>query len=368
MEELDPRLPPIVSHGTIAKPGIRVLKPETVEDQEVMVIEPIPWIVTDLIAAGAITMLAGPSNVGKSFKVLHIANKVARGGLVDGLFDTIPGNVLWIDNENGPPITRRRSHVLDRGKRLPSTTGFKVFIDSQMGWRIDPEDFSFWYDAVEQFNPRLLVFDSLNTILPIGCDENDVTGVRSVLDGLSRFLKMNRNGSERTEPLAALIVHHARKEENADGSPKYRGSSGIKDAVDIMLMMQSIKFTDDQGVEQRRMKMFFEKNRLAEFDTRAVITSLKDHGTEGEADFWVEYVTHGYEADKEDKVEMYENDVLGVFLAGEEITVKTVLERLGEKAKGKETTRAALTALSDKLKVIAEVPDLSARTVFYRKV
>ena len=82
---------------------------------------PVRWVIPDYIGEG-LTILAGRRNSGKSWLALDWAIAVARGGSAMGEVACEPGDVLYIDLENGERRIRSRLDTFfSRGKppRLP---------------------------------------------------------------------------------------------------------------------------------------------------------------------------------------------------------------------------------------------------------
>src|SRR6187431_1693530 len=82
---------------------------------------PVRWVIPDYIGEG-LTILAGCRNSGKSWLALDWAIAVARGGSAMGEVACEPGDVLYIDLENGERRIRSRLDTFfARGKppRLP---------------------------------------------------------------------------------------------------------------------------------------------------------------------------------------------------------------------------------------------------------
>src|SRR5262245_3386454 len=59
-----------------------------------------PWIVKDILPAGSAVILAGSAGVGKSTLSYHLALCIAMGRPFLGQWETTPGKVLYLDEEN----------------------------------------------------------------------------------------------------------------------------------------------------------------------------------------------------------------------------------------------------------------------------
>ena len=123
---------------------------------------PVRWVIPDYVGEG-LTILAGRRSSGKSWLALDWAIAVARGGSAMGSVACEPGDVLYIDLENGERRIRSRLDTFfSRGKppRLP-----------RLQWLNEaPPDENFvgiledWRVAVPE--PRLVVIDALHPLQP----------------------------------------------------------------------------------------------------------------------------------------------------------------------------------------------------------
>ena len=117
---------------------------------------PVRWVIPDYIGEG-LTILAGRQNSGKSWLALDWALAVARGGSAMGSVACEPGDVLYVDLENGERRIRSRLNAFfSRGKppRLPRLEWLneappeKDLVEILEDWRLVAQ------------NPRLVVIDA----------------------------------------------------------------------------------------------------------------------------------------------------------------------------------------------------------------
>ena len=123
---------------------------------------PVRWVIPDYVGEG-LTILAGRRNSGKSWLALDWAIAVARGGSAMGSVACEPGDVLYVDLENGERRIRSRLDTFfARGKppRLP-----------RLEWLNEaPPDKDFvailddWRRAAQE--PRLVVIDASHPLQP----------------------------------------------------------------------------------------------------------------------------------------------------------------------------------------------------------
>jgi len=116
---------------------------------------------------GGFAVLAGRQKLGKTWLAIDWAVAIATGGVALGSIDCIPGDVLYIDLENGPRRIQARIRALfPYGQSLPDMSRLewvteapqldKGFIDRLERWRVSVKD------------PQMVVIDVLQRIKPPG--------------------------------------------------------------------------------------------------------------------------------------------------------------------------------------------------------
>ena len=92
--------------------------------------ESIDWLLTDLIPASGLAILAGPPASGKTFLAHDLALGVATGGQTWGRAP-LAGNVLYVDAENAPRLLAHHMRGLLAGRGLSSNDSF-YFLPGQI--------------------------------------------------------------------------------------------------------------------------------------------------------------------------------------------------------------------------------------------
>ena len=87
----------------------------TAKEIQAMDIEPLTWIVNNLIPEG-LSLLAGRPKVGKSWFALNIAVAVSEGSITLNKFDTTTSKVLYIPYEDNPRRVQSRLNKLLNGR------------------------------------------------------------------------------------------------------------------------------------------------------------------------------------------------------------------------------------------------------------
>jgi hypothetical protein len=191
---------------------------------DVLQIPPPKWIVEGFIPAGDLCFLYGPSEAGKSFVALDLAQHVAAGipwfgaavaaGAVlyclgEGVGHLAPRLAAWDAAYPQHPIAPGRFRVATRTPRLLEQPDVEQAIALLAG--MDPR-------------PVLLVIDTLARAL-LGGEENSARDVGLAIEALDRV--------RREAAIGILVLHHTGK----DRAAGERGSSAIRAAADVMLRL-----------------------------------------------------------------------------------------------------------------------------------
>jgi len=189
---------------------------------------PLEFLVGDglngLITKGSVNLLVGEGGSKKTWAALDLAVCVAMGEKwLD--FETRQTAVLIVDEESGPRRLQRRlletlnGHLVQREDAPPIAYTSLAMLD--MG---NPDDVNALHVKILESNAGLVIIDALADIMPAR-DENAVKDVQPI------FMQLRRV-AESTQA-AIVVIHHSNKQNG------YRGSTAIKGAVDLMLMVDS---------------------------------------------------------------------------------------------------------------------------------
>jgi hypothetical protein len=177
-----------------------------------------------LITKGSVNLLVGEGGSKKTWAALDLAVCVAMGEKwLD--FPTRQTAVLIVDEESGPRRLQRRlfetlnGHLVQREDAPPIAFTSLNLLDMR-----NPEDVNALHVKILESNAGLVIIDALADIMP-GADENAVKDVQPV------FMQLRRVAE--TTQAAIVVIHHSNKQNG------YRGSTAIKGAVDLMLMVDS---------------------------------------------------------------------------------------------------------------------------------
>ena len=184
--------------------------------------KPMAYVIERLLTAGSVSLLVGDGGSGKTFALLDMAVCVALGK--DWLdFETNQTPVLVVDEESG------RARMADRLNRtLEGHLGDEetpVFYVSLANTNLyEPDDANMLHLTIKKHGAGLVIIDALADVMP-GGDENAVRDVQPV------FIQLRKIADDTNA--AIIVIHHANK------SGGFRGSTAMKGAVDLMLLMEA---------------------------------------------------------------------------------------------------------------------------------
>jgi hypothetical protein len=211
-------------------------------------LRPIRFVVKGLLAQGAY-ILAGPPKKGKSWMALQICLSVATGEPLWNL-PTVQGDALYLCLEDN--LNRIQNRLFDFTDNAPENIHFATLVDG-IGCGLE-EQVS---DFVKQYpQTNLVVIDTLQKVRrPItdnayASDYDDTGAVKSLADSLG---------------LCILLVHHTRKQFDADPMNMISGTTGMPGAADGYLVMQNRKGDEyaslhcsGRDIESRELKLSFD--------------------------------------------------------------------------------------------------------------
>jgi hypothetical protein len=191
---------------------------------EILRMQPPPWIVEGFIPARDLCFLYGPSEAGKSFVALDLAQHVAAG--IPWFGSTVQaGAVLYMLGEGVGHLAPRLAawdaaypqHKIAPGRFRVATRAPRL---------LEPADVEQVIGLLQGMDPRpvLLVVDTLARAL-LGGEENSARDVGLAIEALDHV--------RRETGAAVLVLHHTGKDRTAGE----RGSSAIRAAAEVMLRL-----------------------------------------------------------------------------------------------------------------------------------
>ena len=188
-------------------------------------IEPIPWVVEDLLAPG-LYFLGGSPKVGKSWLALQLCLAVCQAEPFLG-FKTRRTEVLYISLEDGP----RRLHI--RALRLTEEAPAGLHLCSHahlIGHGLEQQ-----LDQMLAEHPaiKLVIIDTLQKI-------REATGASPSYSIDYRDASTLTAVADRND-ICMVVVHHLRKQEDKDPFKQLSGTNGLNGAADGSIVLDRRK-------------------------------------------------------------------------------------------------------------------------------
>lgn len=208
---------------TIIRPGVAQIRASLRNAADVEPVFDLKYLVKDWLSEGALSVLYGPSNAGKTFVALSLSGHVAAGTAWFGC-RVEQRNVLYLALEGGVGFTNRVAAVKQQLPMLCATRGLTL-----LNAPLDLYQSQGVPDLVEAISPKrfgLIVIDTLARAIA-GADENTAKDMGQFVGNLDRLRE--------TTGAHVMVVHHSGKAEEAGA----RGSSALRAAVDTELSLSS---------------------------------------------------------------------------------------------------------------------------------
>ena len=230
------------------------------------------------------SVLAGRQKLGKTWLGIDWSLAVATGGVAMGSIDCEPGNVLYIDMENGPRrIQGRIKTLFPDEKLLPDLSRLEWVTEAPQLDQGFITELDRWRASVSI--PTLVVIDVLQRIKPAGsvarnAYENDY----SAWAPLQQWATENR--------VAVLGLHHTKKGGADDPLEALSGSNGLSACADTTIVLDSDQngktlYVRGRDVEEKETAVIFvagnwtvlgEASEVRRSDERSVIiAALSDN-------------------------------------------------------------------------------------------
>lgn len=185
----------------------------------------IKWLVERLIPIESIVAISGFPSAYKTWIVLDLAIRVAKGEVLFDKFITSQAGVLIIDEETGERWIKERVLKLHDSFDLP------IYLLSKTGFKLTDETVKQLVSFTKEKSIGLIIFDSLLRV-HTARDENDAVEMAKVF---RQFQKLTKEG------ITVVFTHHHRKEmsfRKSNFAQDMRGSSDILAAVDCHIAIE----------------------------------------------------------------------------------------------------------------------------------
>jgi hypothetical protein len=200
------------------------------------------------------TVLAGRQKLGKTWLAIDWALAVATGGVAMGSINCEPGNVLYVDMENGPRRIQGRINTLfPNEKDLPDLSRLEWVTEAPQLDQGFIAELERWRLSVP--NPTMVGIDVLQRIKPAGsmarnAYENDY----------STWAPLQQWATEKQ--IAVLGLHHTKKGGADDPLEALSGSNGLSACADTTIVLDSDQngktlYVRGRDVEERETAVIF---------------------------------------------------------------------------------------------------------------
>lgn len=224
------------------------------------------WLVKGLMTRGELSMLAGPSQSGKSFLAIDLACSVARGIPWFGR-KVKQGGVVYQAGESAKGVRRKRLPAYRARHRCAADDVPFALLQAPVNLHASDDDTQamieeclFWREAWGSL--ELVVIDTFSAATP-GANEN-------ASEDMSRVLARCGRIAEATGA-AVLLVHHM----NALGE-KPRGHTSIFANLDsVLLCRKDAERRDADNRQIREMKVAKAKDGEADWSLRFVLPAIE---------------------------------------------------------------------------------------------
>lgn len=211
------------------------------------------------------TVLAGRQKLGKTWLAIDWAVAVATGGVAMGAIDCAPGNVLYIDMENGPRrIQGRIKTLFPVDQNMPDLSRLEWVTEAPQLDQGFVQELERWRTSVK--TPTLVVIDVLQRIKPVGSLARN-----SYENDYSAWAPLQQWATENN--IAVLGLHHTKKGGADDPLEALSGSNGLSACADTTIVLDS----DQNG------KTLYVRGRDVEEKETAVIFAAGNWSVLGEA-------------------------------------------------------------------------------------
>ena len=213
-------------------------KSSSISLEELMIKEfpPVKWIIPEVLPEG-LTVIAGPSKLGKSWLTLAISLAVKFGGTVLNEIPVESGDVLlWALEDSQRRLQSRIQKMNPYETNWSQGNSLTIVTSENLPPQLDLgglEQLSEWVQ--ESQNPRLVVIDVWEKVAPDRkSGEKEYTSVYKSLKDVHSFATQNG--------ISVLLVHHTVKG-SRDGDPfdKVNGSRAFTASADSTLLLDHDK-------------------------------------------------------------------------------------------------------------------------------
>ena len=251
------------SFKPVKKKKIEQLKLTSASDLQAMDIQPVQFIVENILPYG-LNIIASPPKSGKSFFVLNLCLAAAEGKKFLG-HKVQECEVLYFALEDSLNRLNERTEKMTKGKMFPEKLYFSLEC-STLGNGLEEQ-----IEQAIKDHPgiKLVVFDTLQYIRSGSKSRTETTYQADYNE-----MKMIKAIASRHD-ISILLVHHSRKEQSpGDPFAGISGSYGINASMDCMITLTKENKSDKQTKMSICGRDVLYEDFILEFDTSQGIWNL----------------------------------------------------------------------------------------------
>jgi KaiC/GvpD/RAD55 family RecA-like ATPase len=190
---------------------------------DVLNLEPVPWLIEDLIPEGSMAMVYGAPGAGKSFLALDIALSVAHGVAWQN-HSARQGVVIYVAGEGVGGLRKRIRAWHTHHSKIAEAPLFIIPVAVGLLEEDAMADLEATIEGVANgADVKMVIFDTLARCM--AADENSAQDMGEAVNAMDRIRhKFN---------CAVVIIHHAGK----DATRGARGSTALTGAVDVSIRL-----------------------------------------------------------------------------------------------------------------------------------
>lgn len=168
-------------------------------------------MIQGILRQGETANLIAPSKIGKSWLVTDLALSLGTGRPWLDTFETVPGNVLIIDNELHAETSANRIPRVAEARQIPlASIADTVFVENLRGRLKDIHALGTYFQHLQPGFFQMIVLDAFYRFLPPDSDENDNAGMAQVYNQIDCYAGMLG--------CSFVLVHHVSKGNQAGKS------------------------------------------------------------------------------------------------------------------------------------------------------
>lgn len=232
---------------------IKLISSQDLQQKE---IEPLKWIVKDLLPEG-LTILAGSPKQGKSLLALNMAIAVSSAHTLMGKFETIPGKALYLPFEDGERRFQKRINDICKGYSLDSAPKNLLIPNDCFFPELNNEALGLLAQLIEQEEIQFVIIDPLGGAMAGG----DVSQNYSYQHDYKVMKKFQQLANRKR--ISLLIVHHTRKAKADEVFDEISGTRGITGSADVNIVLKKNAFESLLHIQGRDIEENIYKLKLS---------------------------------------------------------------------------------------------------------